>query len=219
MRVTTTVGDNGWRRPGPTADQRRNDILIGIAAMVGSTFSFVLSTSTGYQIFDNPPSRLEQVAWAVAVTAPLMWRRRFPEAMMLIISAAYIGSQFRHAQEPQLSQIALFTAIYTAGAWSRNRRVSQLSRAGVIVAMFAWLGIAIAIQLPDMPANAFSTAAGPLPPLLASIMTSLLINVLYFGFAYYFGDQAGTPHTVGTCWSSAPRSCAGRRRRRRSARC
>ncbi|WP_033342347.1 sensor histidine kinase [Catenuloplanes japonicus] len=186
--MTTTTGDE-WRRPEPTADQRRNDILIGIAAMVGSTFSFVLSTSTGFQVFDNPPSRLEQVIWAVAVTAPLMWRRRFPEVVMLVISAAYIGSQFRHAQEPQLSQIALFTAIYTAGAWSRNRRWSQISRVGVTVAMFAWLGIAIALELPDLPPNAFSTAAGPLPPLLASIMTSLLINVLYFGFAYYFGDQ------------------------------
>ncbi|MDR7323944.1 sensor histidine kinase [Catenuloplanes niger] len=190
--MTTTAGDQTWRRPGPTADQRRNDMLIGIAAMVGSTFSLVLSTSAGMFLFEDPPSRTEQAAWAVATTLPLLWRRRFPEPVMLIIAVAYIGSQVRHAQEAQISQIVLFTAIYTAGAWSRNRRWSVISRVIVIVAMFIWLFTSIAISVADMPPDAFSTAAGPLPPLISAILVQTLVNALYFGFAYYFGDQGWT---------------------------
>ena len=188
----TTAGDIQWRRPGPTADQRRNDLLIGLAAVVGSTFSVVLSTNAGLMMFEDPAPRSEQAAWAVATALPLMWRRRFPELVMVAIAIAYIGSQVREAQEAQISQIVLFTAIYTAGAWSRDRRRSMMLRIAVIASMFGWLFISIAVNVPQLPPDAFSTAAGPLPPLIAAIMVQILVNALYFGFAYYFGDQGWT---------------------------
>nr|WP_310376787.1 sensor histidine kinase [Catenuloplanes atrovinosus] len=181
-----------WRRPGPTADQRRNDMLSGIAATVGSTFSLVLSTSVGVFLFDDPASRPEQAFWAVATTLPLMWRRRFPEPVMLLVAVAYIASQARHAQEAQISQIALFAAIYTAGAWSGDRRRARLSRIVVIAAMFGWMTISMSINLPKLPPDAFSTAAGPLPPILSAILVQIFLNALYFGFAYYFGDVSWT---------------------------
>ncbi|MDP9798122.1 signal transduction histidine kinase [Catenuloplanes nepalensis] len=190
--MTTTAGEQTWRRPGPTADQRRNDMLIGIAAMVASTFNLVLSTSAGILLFEDPPSRTEQAVWAIACTLPLMWRRRFPEPVMLVIAAAYIGSQVRHAQEAQISQIVLFTAIYTAGAWSRNRRRAKIARAVVIASMFIWLFVSMATSVSDMPPDAFSTAAGPLPPLISVILVQILVNAIYFGFAYYFGDEGWT---------------------------
>ncbi|MFI5840450.1 sensor histidine kinase [Catenuloplanes sp. NPDC051500] len=165
-------------------------MLFGLAAVVGCSFSFVLSTSSGYRMFDDPPSALEQVAWAVAGTLPLMWRRRFPQTVMLAVATAFILSQYRHAQEAQFSQIALFGAIYTSGAWARDRRLSRILRIVVIASMFAWLGISLAIEIPKLPPDAFSTAAGPMPPLIAAILSQLLLNALYFGFAYYLGDQA-----------------------------
>ncbi|MFF0720112.1 MULTISPECIES: sensor histidine kinase [unclassified Micromonospora] len=186
----TTESSDDWRRPGPTPEQRRLDLYAGLAATVIALFSLTLARSTGTFLLGPPPSWLEQILWTVAVPLPLIWRRRYPVVTTLAVSAAFIGAQVRAVPEWQLSQWALFAAIFTLGAWGPNHRMSRRLRIGIIAAMFAWLAIAYSISLDEITPDSFENALGPVPPVLAAIVTGLLINVLFFGFAYFFGETA-----------------------------
>ena len=56
--------------------------------------------------------------------------------------------------------------------------------------MFVWLAVAWLQAHDDYPAGGMAGASGELPPLLASIVNGVLVNVLFFGFAYLFGETA-----------------------------
>ncbi|MER7460114.1 sensor histidine kinase [Micromonospora sp. NPDC126480] len=179
-----------WRRPGPTPEQQRFDVYAGLAATVLALFSLTLARSTGAFLLGPPPSGPEQVFWTIAVVLPLIWRRRFPATVTVVISAAFIAAQARSAPETQLSGWALFAALYTLGAWGRDRRLSRRLRIGVIATMFVWLGVYYATTIGSIPPDAFARAVGPVPPVLAAMVSGVLVNGLYFGFAYFFGEIA-----------------------------
>ncbi|MFI7521541.1 sensor histidine kinase [Micromonospora globbae] len=187
--MTTTTGDQ-WRRPGPTPEQRRLDLYGGLAVTVLALFSLTLTRSTGAFLLGPPPSGPEQVFWTVAGTLPLIWRRRWPAVTALVVSAVFIAAQARSAPETQLSSWALFAALYTLGAWGPDRRLARRLRVGIIVTMFAWLGVYYAVTVGSIPPDAFARAVGPVPPVLAAIVSGVLINGLYFGVAYFFGETA-----------------------------
>ncbi|MGK5674866.1 sensor histidine kinase [Micromonospora sp. URMC 106] len=184
-----TVTDD-WRRPGPTPEQRRLDVYAGLATAALALVSLTLARSAGAFMLGPPPSVPEQVFWTVAVTLPVIWRRRFPATTTLVVSVAFIAAQARSAPETQLAQWALFAAIYSLGAWGPDRRLARRLRIGVIATMFVWLGVAYALAIDDIPPDAFDRAVGPVPPLLASIVGGVLVNGIFFGFAYLFGETA-----------------------------
>ncbi|WP_433392650.1 sensor histidine kinase [Micromonospora sp. KLBMP9576] len=187
MNIAT---DDDWRRPGPTGRQRQLDVYTGLAATALALFSLTLARSTGAFLLGPPPSGPEQVFWTVAVTLPLMWRRRHPATVTLVVSVAFVAAQTRSAPETQLSSWALFAALYTLGAWGRDRRLSRRLRLGVIAVMFLWLGVYYVITYASIPAEAFAHAVGPVHPTLAAMVNGVLVNILYFGFAYFFGETA-----------------------------
>ncbi|MEU5944991.1 sensor histidine kinase [Micromonospora sp. NPDC047465] len=185
-----TVTDDDWRRPGPTPEQRRYDVYVGLATVVLALVSLTLARSTGAFLLGPPPSGPEQLFWTVAVTLPVIWRRRFPATTLLVVSVAFVAAQARSAPESQLSSWALFAALYSLGAWGPDRRLARRLRIGVIATMFAWLGIYYAVTIDRIPADAFDRAVGPVPPVLAAIVNGVLVNGLFFGFAYFFGETA-----------------------------
>ncbi|GAB3958465.1 hypothetical protein GCM10027614_76030 [Micromonospora vulcania] len=186
----TVAQRDGWRRPGPTPEQRRNDVWFGLAVTALALVSLTLAHSAGAFLLGPPPSGPEQLLWTVAVTLPLVWRRRWPATTLLIVSAAFIAAQARSAPETQLSSWALFSALYTVGAWGPDRRLARRLRIGVIATMFAWLGVYYAVSIRHIPPNAFADADGPVPPMLATMVSGVLINGLFFGFAYFFGETS-----------------------------
>jgi signal transduction histidine kinase len=163
---------------------------VGGSVAAVALFNLALTTSAGVFTIGHPPSRLEQVFWAVAVTVPLTVRRRWPDAVALVIAVAFIACQVRAAPEQQVASGALFAAIYTVGAWGRDHRRSVRIRAVVIAAMFVWLTISYVTSLQNVTADTFPGAAGPIPPLIAAAINGVLLNVLVFGFAYFFGEIA-----------------------------
>jgi signal transduction histidine kinase len=186
------VADEGWQRPRPDQRRLRIDIGIGLAVTATTLLNLTLARSVGAFTFGHLPPVWEQVLWAVAVTLPLCVRRRWPDAVAIAVSAAFIAGQVRHAPEQQLTAGALFAAIYTLGAWGRDHRRASWIRAGIIAAMFVWLGISYLIALPGLSAAEFAGADGPVSPILAAAVNGVLVNMLIFGFAYFFGELSWT---------------------------
>jgi signal transduction histidine kinase len=184
-----------WRRPGPTAAQRRHDVWLALAALAGAAAVTVLVNSMGATVFDDVVSMPEQLAWGAALTLPLVARRRFPVAVLLVVGALLIAAQARQVGDNLVPSVALFLAMFSAGAWGQDRTRARWSRVAVIVAMFAWLGFGL-VQFLVRPAPSFEGAAGPLDPVIASVLYGIGFNLLFFLSSYFFGDMA---------WESARR--------------
>jgi len=185
------TGEPDWSRPRPTPAEQRRDVWVALAMLVGAATALVLINSMGAFTFGDAPALVEQLAWGLALSVPFAVRRRYPLVVLIFISVVFIGAQARHIGDNNIAAVALFLAMYTVGAWERNRVVARWSRIGVIIVMVGWMTVsllhAVANPLPDFPG-----AAGPLDPFLASVLYQLLINLVYFVAAYGFGNMAWT---------------------------
>jgi signal transduction histidine kinase len=179
-----------WRRPGPTHAQQRLDIVIAAAVLVGALGMTVLINSMGAFAFGTAPGLPEQLIWSAALPIPLAVRRRYPFAVLVVVSVLFIAAQARQIGDNLIPSVVLFLALYTEGAWERNRAVATWSRVGVIVVMFGWLVLSSILSLPWPDSSVFTAAAGPLDPMLASILYGFAINVMFFVAAYRFGNLA-----------------------------
>lgn len=178
-----------WTRPRPDATSLRRD-LIGAAVLgSGSAISAMLYQRVGMYGDAVAPLWLTVAALA-GLSLPLTVRRRFPATVAIIVSAAFfVGQQFG-VPEILFSNIALFVAIYTLGAWGRNRRVAFVVRTGIIVAMFVWVIVNLLVTANDGDLMPGLSRSGVFSQLASYSIISLLTNALYFGGAYYFGNSA-----------------------------
>lgn len=160
--------------------------MIGILLACGTVLSVILGRSAGLGLVEMRPSQGEEIAWAIAVGLPLCFRRRYPLAVLVATSIAFLGLQARFVSEGTLSSICLFVALYTAGAWGRNRRITAAVRIIIIVVMFCWL--AYAISTTAWSGTESQEGDGPIPTETASVIYTTAINVLYFAAAWAFGN-------------------------------
>ena len=179
-----------WQRPGPTVRQRRADLLIGAAVVAAALLNVVLVRSVGVFAFGVRRSLGEMLIWAAAVTVPLLWRRVYPEAVLLVTAVVFIAGQVRGAQESEIASGVINAAIYVVGAWGRDRGRARWLRIAVLGAMFVWLAVSWLVAADKIPSGRLHVATGELPPLLSAIVNSILINMLVLGFAYLFGETA-----------------------------
>jgi signal transduction histidine kinase len=178
-----------WRRPPPTRAQLWHDVWVALAVVAGAMVMTVLVNSMGMFAFGEAPSLGEQFVLGGAVSVPLVLRRRYPIVVLLVVGTLFIVAQVRQAGDNLVPSIALFLAMYSVGAWERNRTAARWSRIAVCVAMFGWLGLRL-VDFLISPDQDFEGAAGPLDPVLASVLYSIGFNVLFFGSAYFFGSMA-----------------------------
>ncbi|MEU4687888.1 sensor histidine kinase [Actinoplanes sp. NPDC023714] len=179
-----------WRRPGPTARQRRADLWIGFGVAAVAVLNLYLSRSVGVLHSEDAPMIAEQIAWSIATTLPLAWRRRWPDAVAVIMSVIYIGGQFRGVQEQQVAAYALYAAIYTLGAWGPVRRRARTLRLLIIATMFTWLTVALANAWDEIVGGSFDGASGELPVLWSLVFNRYIVNAIFFGSVYLVGDYA-----------------------------
>jgi signal transduction histidine kinase len=187
--VTGQTFDADWARPRPDADGFRRDVLIAGALALGTGLSVLLYVIG--EVFEHPAPWWATALFIVASTAPLAFRRRYPLLVALIVAAAYMLGMIARVPELLFGSINLFVAIYSAGAWAQHRGRALLVRGGIIVAMFLWLFLDLGIRFanPEL-LDELIPGDAPIQSAVALSVLNVMINLLYFGAAYFFGDRA-----------------------------
>ncbi|MBO3096454.1 sensor histidine kinase [Cellulomonas dongxiuzhuiae] len=179
----------GWVRPAPDRDALRWDALLAGALYLGALLSMVLARVAG--MYEEPAPGWLGALLLAAVTLPLAVRRRWPSVVLCVVAAAFIGAQVLYVPETLVSNIALFCAMYTVGAWETDRRRATTVRAVVVVAMIVWLFVALFWVATDPEtAEHLPDQAGVFSPFVSFTLLQLLTNVLYFAGSWFFGEHA-----------------------------
>jgi signal transduction histidine kinase len=178
---------DGWRRPrGPRAAYRV-DAWVALALAGGTALSVSLSRSAG--IMNESPTWLV-VLWVALIALPLAARRRFPEAVAVVIALVFGVFASLGVADALFSSICLYVAIYSVGAWSHNRTLARWIRLSIIAGMFIWLFWSLLQQANQATAIPELSREGFFSPYAAYGLLQVLINLVYFWAAYYFGDAA-----------------------------
>ncbi|WP_307859608.1 sensor histidine kinase [Cellulomonas sp. zg-ZUI22] len=188
-RPAVDPDERGWVRPAPDADALRWDVMLAGGLYLGALLAMVLVQVSG--MFTEPAPGWVSALLLAATTVPLAVRRRWPAAVLLVVATAFITAQSLSVPETLISNIALFCAMYTVGAWEADRRRAALVRAVVVVAMIVWLLVALFMAATDPSmADDLPDQAGAFSPFVAFTLLQLLTNVLYFAGAWFFGEHA-----------------------------
>ena len=181
----------------PTPRELRQDVLLAGVVLVGGILSAGLSSIA--KVYGTDQAELwTAMPYVVVISAALAVRRRWPAAVAIVASLAYVVANSLKGPEIYAGNIAMFISLYTVGAWMNSRRTAFLVRTGIIVVMAVWLVIEMYRQAIDQ-AHKADVVAGMFSPLVAFLMLQVLLNVLYFGGAYYFGERS---------WSAARQRAA-----------
>ena len=181
----------------PTPRELRQDVLLAGILLVGGILSAALSSIA--KVYGSEQAALwTAVPYVVVISAALAVRRRWPAVVAIVVSLAFVAATSLRVPEIYAGNIAMFIALYTVGAWMNNRRAAFLVRAGIMLVMAAWLVIEMYRQAVEQASKAH-VVAGAFSPLVAFLMLQVLLNVLYFGGAYYFGERS---------WSAAAQRAA-----------
>ena len=181
----------GWVRPGPSARERRTDLLLGLGMAVAGMIGTELARGASTAPVDLGVGGVEPHLLSAAVALPLSVRRRFPLPVLLVVSALFVvnGERATFAFTGNLvTQITQFMAIYTAVAWARDRRLMKAVVAVVFIGMFGWMVLGFVRALQNDAIKGAND--GLLSPYVSGVIITLALNVLYFFGAYFWGRTA-----------------------------
>lgn len=195
-----------WERPGPSATQRRHDLLGTVLALGVGLLMVMFTKSFGMRI---PTEATWRAYLAVALMVlPLAIRRTLPLITLVLASILFLALSYLspEAATSLTFQVAYFVTLYSAVAWARDRRALWILCALVLVEMAVWLTVAFTLTNAFSTADTFEDAAGPIAPMTAYVLFTAVMN-----FAYFFGAML-----IGrTSWRGAlERSRADHRARR-----
>ena len=187
---------DGWRRPRGPRSGYRADAWVALALAGGTAVSISLSLGTGLM---GEAEWWLVALWVALIALPLAARRRWPEAVALLVSVVFAVFGSLGVTDGLFSTICLYVAIYSVGAWSHNRTLARWSRLGIIAGMFIWLFWSLLTMANQATSIPELSREGVFSPYAAYGLLQVLINLVYFWAAYYFGDAA---------WQDARRSAA-----------
>ncbi len=180
-----------WQRPAVTSRQRRADAGIAVGLFAASILSLTLGRAIG--LFPEPASPALSVGILALTTLPLALRRVAPVPVLGVLGVATVLVGELQVPELTISNITLFMAIYSVGAWERNRTLATVARTVLVTAMGVWLLISF-FRASTQDFDIDGPGVGALTPVAAFMLQQVLVNVLYFAGAWWFGEHA---------WSSA----------------
>ena len=183
-----------WVRPRPSRVGYERDAAIALLVAIGGGISAALYSRIG--LFPDQAPLWLTVAVIFGFSLPLAVRRRFPATIAVVVSVAFfVGGQFL-VPEALVTNIALFIAIYTLGAWGTNRRLAAVVRAVIVAGMFIWVFANIALTTADPTVFPHLSRSGLFSELAAWAVIQVITNLLYFIGAWVFGNAM---------WASARR--------------
>ncbi|WP_432949075.1 sensor histidine kinase [Kribbella sp. CA-253562] len=188
-KTGTTV--RGWIRPGPTAQEQRYDVLLGVGMAVAGVIGTELARGATPLHAQMGIGGIEPYVLSAAGALALCFRRRWPIAVLLVVSVLFVvtGERATFAFSSNIvTQATQFMAIYAAVAWARDRRLMKATVAVVFVAMFGWLTIGFVRALRNDEFKGVNETL--LGPYVSGVVITLAINVLYFFGAYFWGRTA-----------------------------
>ncbi|GAA0605646.1 sensor histidine kinase [Kribbella sandramycini] len=182
---------DGWTRPGPTREEQRNDLILGVVLALLGVFGTELARGGYPEAADLGLGGVEAYVLSAAIALPLCLRRRYPIPVLLVVAALFVvtGERTFVAFGGNLvTQASMFMAIYAATAWARDRRLMKAANGLVFVVMFGWLTLNF---IEALQANAIE---GPnkalLSPYVSSVILGVALNAVYFFGAYFWGRTA-----------------------------
>ena len=187
--------DSEWERPLPSG-WLRNDAMVAAIFCVASVLAVESQRAMGLPL--NSWSRWPIIAAVVVGVLPLVWRRRFPVAvMMLTATHMFVFGQVQQVVMSNLGmQAVYFFAIFTALAWAPNRRITALAVAAVLLFMFGWLAVQwssatfVDKVLGDVDPHEVDRSSALFGPMSGAVLYGLLINVAYFAIAVGTGANS-----------------------------
>lgn len=180
-----------WERPTPTPRQVRNDVVGALVLGLLAVGVVALTKSMG-MVLEGESTWRAYAAVAVMVV-PLAMRRRFPLTVLLASSALFVVLSYLSPEaSTQIAfQVSYFTALYAAVAWARDRRGLWIAMALVLLAMALWVVVSFTLTSSmDAMLTEAGNATGPLSPLTAAVLYSIVLNFAYFGGAIAFGRSS-----------------------------
>lgn len=167
---------------------QRRDYALAAAIGVGTIISAGLGTVAGYYGDKQAPT-FAAVLYAVVLAAAMAVRHRWPSVAAVVTAAAFFAAGSWHVPEMYAGNIAMFITFYTVGAALADRRRAAWVRIGITVGMFVWLLTATFIEATHPDDDGLSHT-GAFSPFVAYALLNILVNALYFGGAYFFGERA-----------------------------
>lgn len=181
---------NAPGRTRPTRDELRHDVWLAGALMLGAVLSAALGSVAGVYA-ESAAAASWTVPYAIAITAPLAFRRRWPITVGIVIAVVYFVATSLRVPDVYISQVALFMSVYTIGAWVDDRRRATIARWVIIGGMFVWLTVT-SFQAATGPADEGFSRVGVFSPFIAFMLIQFLVNIAFFGGAFFLGDRAYT---------------------------
>ena len=180
-----------WQRAAVTRSQRKVDAATAVGLFGASILSLVLSRAMG--MWPEPADLALSAAILALTTLPLAFRRVAPVPVLAVLGVAFLLIGELQVPEVTVSNIALFMAIYSVGSWERNRTRANVARGVLVTGMGIWL-LTSFFRASTQEIDFDGPGIGALTPIAAYMLQQVLINVLYFAGAWWFGEHA---------WSSA----------------
>ena len=179
------LGDT-WRRPLPR-HWLRQDLLSAAAFLLLAVVGLELARSMSLLAGTDRPVWAQYVA-LVLTAAIVVWRRRYPlTAMVLVAGAMFVtGVLMPEVMMLFIPQTLYLFGFFSALAWGAPRTRTVAVTGAAVAFMFAWIGWQFVWgdgmdQVPPM-------RHGLLGPRSATVLYSLLINVVFFGGAVAVGQ-------------------------------
>jgi len=189
--VSADPESRDWQRATVTASQRKADAATAVGLFGASILSLVLGRAMG--LWPEPADLALSAGILALTTLPLAFRRVAPVPVLAVLGVAFLLIGELQVPEVTVSNIALFMAIYSVGAWERNRTRANVARGVLVAGMGIWLLISF-FRASTQEMDFDGPGIGALTPIAAYMLQQVLVNVLYFAGAWWFGEHA---------WSSA----------------
>lgn len=177
-----------WARPHADREALRFDVLLaGVLALAATTTSLLYARSG---VYSEPAPVWVWIVGLGLITLPLAVRRLWPVPVALAAAAGFfICGQFA-VPELLVTNIGLFIALYTVGAWEPRRGLAFWARFGISLAMVLWLIVSLIIASSDTDSMPGISRSGLFSAFATYAVIQIITNLMYFGGAFFFGNKS-----------------------------